>query len=52
MLHDRIASQDKRLIVYEGLFHEVFNEPEHQRVLSDMGRWLERHLPASPPAAP
>jgi len=45
MLYERAASVDKRLIVYEGLYHEVFNEPEHGGVLSDVEQWLEIHLP-------
>jgi acylglycerol lipase len=44
VLFDGVASPDKRLIVYEGFYHEVFNEPEHDRVLSDVERWLEAHL--------
>ena len=44
MLHDRVASPDKRIILYEGLYHEVFNEPEHNQVLKDVETWLEAHL--------
>jgi alpha-beta hydrolase superfamily lysophospholipase len=44
MLHDAASSIDKRLIVYEGFYHEVFNEPEHGRVLTDVETWLEAHL--------
>ena len=44
ILYDGVTSPDKRLIVYEGFFHEVFNEPEHDRVLDDVQRWLEEHL--------
>lgn len=44
LLHDAAASADKRLIVYEGFYHEVFNEPEHDRVLADVEAWLEAHL--------
>jgi alpha-beta hydrolase superfamily lysophospholipase len=44
LLYDTVASADKRLIVYEGFYHEVFNEPERDRVLSDVGAWLEGHL--------
>ncbi len=40
MLYEKVASSDKKLIVYEGFFHEVFNEPEHDRVLSDVEQWL------------
>jgi acylglycerol lipase len=44
MLHNRVASPDKRIILYEGLYHEVFNEPEHDQVLKDVETWLEAHL--------
>lgn len=27
--------------VYEGLFHEIFNEPEQERVLADLVQWLD-----------
>jgi acylglycerol lipase len=43
MLHDRVTSPDKRIILYEGLYHEVFNEPEHDQVLKDVETWLEAH---------
>ena len=42
-LFERVASADKKLVVYEGFFHEVFNEPQHDRVLADVERWLEEH---------
>lgn len=29
---------------YDGLYHEVFNEPEHARVLADLVTWLDRTL--------
>lgn len=45
MLYEKVASSDKKLIVYEGFYHEVFNEPEHDRVLSDVEQWLEGHFP-------
>jgi alpha-beta hydrolase superfamily lysophospholipase len=38
-----IASEDKELIVYDGLYHEVMNEPERERVLDDIVAWLDRH---------
>lgn len=37
------ASKDLTVIRYEGLYHEVFNEPEQDRVLGDVVRWLEAH---------
>ncbi len=44
-LHERISSEDKKLIVYDGLYHEIFNEPERLEVMSDMKKWLEARLP-------
>ncbi|MEA3239491.1 MAG: alpha/beta hydrolase [Candidatus Bipolaricaulota bacterium] len=43
ILYDMIGSSDKTLKVYDGLYHEVYNEPEHDQVLSDVEAWLEKH---------
>jgi alpha-beta hydrolase superfamily lysophospholipase len=43
MLYESVSSKDKTLEVYDGLYHEVLNEPEHGQVLSDIERWLEGH---------
>jgi alpha-beta hydrolase superfamily lysophospholipase len=40
-----LGSTDKRLEVYEGLYHEVMNEPERDRVLDDIVAWLDEHSP-------
>ena len=45
MVHDTVSSTDRTLRRYEGLYHEVFNEPEQDRVLADLVRWLDEHLP-------
>ncbi|GAB93922.1 putative monoacylglycerol lipase [Gordonia rhizosphera NBRC 16068] len=42
------GSDDKSLIVYDGLYHEIFNEPEQDRVLDDVTGWLAAR---TPPAA-
>ncbi|MFX1339939.1 MAG: alpha/beta hydrolase [Promethearchaeota archaeon] len=36
---------DKTIIIYEGLYHEVYNEVEQERkkVLTDLRNWLEKH---------
>jgi alpha-beta hydrolase superfamily lysophospholipase len=39
------------LIVYEGMFHEILNERDRDRVLADLGAWLDRALAAAPAAA-
>lgn len=40
-LYERISSEDKALKIYEGFYHEIFNEPERERVFRDMEAWLE-----------
>jgi acylglycerol lipase len=44
MLYDVVSSADKTIKIYDGFYHEVFNEPEHDRVLGDVKAWLETHL--------
>jgi len=44
VLYEHIGSQDKTLKLYEGLLHEIFNEPEHPLVMADLESWLEAHL--------
>ena len=43
-LYDVVGSPDKTLTLYDGLMHEIFNEPEHPRVMADMEAWLATHL--------
>lgn len=40
MVHAGAASSDKTLKIYEGLYHEVFNEPERELVIDDLLAWL------------
>ena len=44
MLYENASSKDKTIKVYDGLYHEVFNEPERARVLKDVEIWLAAHL--------
>ena len=44
MLYDKASSADKTIKIYDGLFHEVFNEPERARVLKDVETWLATHV--------
>jgi alpha-beta hydrolase superfamily lysophospholipase len=44
LLYDHASSKDKTLKVYDGLHHEVFNEPEREQVLGDVSAWLDAHL--------
>jgi alpha-beta hydrolase superfamily lysophospholipase len=40
-LFDSIATDDKALKIYEGLYHEILNEPEKERVFEDIFKWIE-----------
>jgi alpha-beta hydrolase superfamily lysophospholipase len=48
MLSERIGADDKTLKAYDGLAHEIFNEPERQQVIDDMCAWLAAHVPIAP----
>jgi acylglycerol lipase len=53
MLGERIGADDKTVCRYPGLYHEIFNEPEHERVLDQVCGWLSaRVVPdaVAPPA--
>lgn len=47
LLHREVRSSDKKIIVYEGLYHEIFNEPERLAVMTDMKNWIEQRLSGS-----
>ena len=42
---------DVTRVVYDGLRHEVHNEPEWESVLEDVVGWLRQHLPPTVPKA-
>ncbi len=44
MLYANVSSQDKTLKIYEGLYHEILNEPEQDEVKTDMIAWLDAHV--------
>lgn len=44
MLHRRIGAPDKTLKAYEGLYHEILNEPEQDSVLHDVCEWLSTRV--------
>jgi alpha-beta hydrolase superfamily lysophospholipase len=47
MLSERIGAADRTLIPYEGLYHEILNEPEQARVLDDLAGWLSTRVAAA-----
>jgi acylglycerol lipase len=43
-MYSLLGSDDKTLKLYEGLRHEIFNEPEQLQVFGDLAAWLDGHL--------
>ena len=44
LLYDLVGSEDKTIKIYDGFYHELFNEPEYEQVLNDVETWLKAHL--------
>lgn len=44
MLYRLAKSQDKTLKLYDGLFHEIMNEPEKDLVLGEICFWVKKQL--------
>jgi len=44
MLYEKAGSKDKTFKIYDGLYHELFNEPDRERVFADLDAWLDSHL--------
>jgi alpha-beta hydrolase superfamily lysophospholipase len=44
MLFERAGSKDKTLKLYDGFYHEIFNEPKRERVFKDVEAWLTTHI--------
>jgi len=45
-VYARLGSSDRTVIRYQGLYHEVLNEPERERVYADLDAWLDRRMTA------
>jgi acylglycerol lipase len=45
LLYERAASPDKTLKIYDGLYHEILNDPEGKTVLEDIAAWLDARAP-------
>jgi alpha-beta hydrolase superfamily lysophospholipase len=44
MLYEQAASTDKTLRPYQGLYHEIMNEPEKEMVLGEIAEWLDTRV--------
>jgi len=47
MLGERIGAADKTVNTYDGLYHEILNEPERDDVLADIREWLQARVDAA-----
>ena len=43
-LAEQVSSKNKRLEIYPGLYHEIFNEPEHDQIFEDISKWCNELL--------
>jgi lysophospholipase len=39
-VYERIGSQDKTVRIYDGLYHEIVNEPEREQVIGELLAWI------------
>ncbi|MFC1957599.1 alpha/beta hydrolase [Chloroflexota bacterium] len=44
ILYNKVSSRDKTLKLYDGFYHEIFNEFGHARVFTDIEGWLTAHV--------
>jgi acylglycerol lipase len=42
-LYAQLGAPDLTVKLYEGFYHEIFNEPERSRVYADLEAWLDAH---------
>ena len=44
---DMLASSDKQCTIYEGMYHELFNEPEQEAILKTCCEWITARVTSS-----
>ena len=44
LLHDSVSSADKEIEIYDGLYHEIFNEPEAPQIYQQVVAWLDKRV--------
>lgn len=47
LLYEKASSTDKTLKIYDGFYHEIFNEPERDKAFKDLDKWLDNHTRAA-----
>ncbi|MFW7379144.1 MAG: lysophospholipase [Oligoflexus sp.] len=41
--YESLKNEERQLIRYDHLYHEIYNEPERERVFSDLCQWIQRY---------
>jgi acylglycerol lipase len=48
LFHGRLGSRDRQLVLLEGMYHEIFADPEREeRIFALLFPWLEQRLPVA-----
>ncbi len=42
--YERAGSKDKTLKIYEGMYHEIYNEVEKEKPIGDLFNWIEERI--------
>jgi len=48
--YDHAGSADKTLQLYDGHFHDLLNDVDKEKVMSDVQAWLDARIPSAAPA--
>jgi alpha-beta hydrolase superfamily lysophospholipase len=40
----KVSSEDKKIITYDDMYHEIYNEVGREAVFADLRQWLTEHL--------
>ena len=43
-LYENVSSEDKKLLLYPELYHEILNEPEKDQVMGDLLGWMDERV--------
>jgi len=43
-LYERVSSKEKTLRLYDGAYHDIFNDLNKDQVFSDLNNWLSNHI--------
>jgi acylglycerol lipase len=42
--YEKSSSSDKQFVLYDGLFHEIYNEPPKAEILDTAASWMEKRI--------